>query len=103
MQHEPIPIQSTIAVSFGLPTFDRLLVRLEIEVDEETEVAGKQRATKDSSPFASRTVAQVRQNTIIICRSEVHVRCKRRREYVFTKRGQKNELPTYTTDKSMTN
>jgi hypothetical protein len=45
----------------------------------------------------------VRQNTIIICRSEVHVRCKRRREYVFTKRGQKNELPTYTTDKSMTN
>jgi len=54
------PICNSITISHGFIRLNRLLVRLDIEVDEETKIAGKKAAAKNGSRFCSRAVAHVR-------------------------------------------
>lgn len=56
---KPIAIGNTISVGQRFPTLDRLLVGLDVEIDEQAQVARKQCATEESSIFGTRTVANV--------------------------------------------
>lgn len=54
-------ICNAIAVGYNLWSFGRLFVRLEIKLDEETEITGEQCTPEQCGLFGSCAVANVRQ------------------------------------------
>jgi hypothetical protein len=56
---KPIPI--CVSVRYWLLSSNWLLVRIDIELDEENKIARKQRAAKDSGRFRSMAVAERRE------------------------------------------
>jgi len=53
-RYGPVPVSNT--VDWFLATLSRRLVRLNVKVDEKTQIAGEKRAAKDGRSFSSGTV-----------------------------------------------
>lgn len=64
-------IRNTVGASLSV----LLLVRLQVEVDEEPEVAGQKPATKQGRCLGARTVAHVGKDSVIIRCRKVTIRC----------------------------
>ena len=98
-----VPVRNAVSLAIcdGLLA-NGLLVGLDVELDEEAQVAREQKAAEDSSALRSSAATEGGEVREVV-RSIVRVRCETRSERGSISHRQNDALAKYTTKRSMTN